>query len=101
MTSTVQPLLAGARRLPVGAEVIPGGVHFRVWAPERKSVDVVFDGDARAVVPLEREASGYFSALAPKAQAGARYKYRLDGGDAFPDPVSRFQPEGPHAFSEV
>ena len=35
------------RRLPVGAEVIPGGgVHFRVWAPRRGRVEVVFEGDA-------------------------------------------------------
>src|SRR5690606_25766983 len=30
------------RRLPIGAEVQPGGgVHFRVWAPRRERVDVV------------------------------------------------------------
>ena len=34
--------------------------------------------------------------------AGARYRYRLDGGtDTYPDPASRFQPEGPHGPSEV
>ena len=32
---------------------------------------------------------------------GARYRFRLDGGDAFPDPASRFQPEGPHGPSQV
>ena len=33
------------RRLPVGAEVDPaGGVHFRVWAPARRSVAVVVEG---------------------------------------------------------
>lgn len=29
----VPPDPAAGRRLPVGAEVVPGGVHFRVWAP--------------------------------------------------------------------
>jgi maltooligosyltrehalose trehalohydrolase len=33
--------------------------------------------------------------------AGARYRYRLDGGDACPDPASRFQPDGVHGSSEV
>ncbi|EAU68040.1 malto-oligosyltrehalose trehalohydrolase (MTHase) (4-alpha-D-((1-_4)-alpha-D-glucano)trehalose trehalohydrolase) [Stigmatella aurantiaca DW4/3-1] len=32
---------------------------------------------------------------------GALYKYRLDSGDVFPDPCSRFQPEGPHGPSRV
>src|SRR4051812_24485855 len=33
------------RRLPVGAEVLPGGgTHFRVWAPRRRSVEVVLEG---------------------------------------------------------
>jgi maltooligosyltrehalose trehalohydrolase len=87
------------RRLPVGAEVQPaGGVHFRVWAPRRERVDVVIDDRA---FPLESEGNGYFSAPVAEARAGTRYRYRLDGGDAFPDPVSRFQPEGPHGPSEV
>ena len=30
-----------------------------------------------------------------------RYRFRLDGAGLFPDPASRFQPEGPHAASEV
>jgi maltooligosyltrehalose trehalohydrolase len=32
---------------------------------------------------------------------GDRYRFRLDGGDAFPDPASRFQPEGPHGPSQL
>jgi maltooligosyltrehalose trehalohydrolase len=87
------------RRFPVGAEVTGGGVHFRVWAPVIKTVDVVFaDGEA---VPLQAEESGYFSGLAPNARAGSQYKYRLQGGETCPDPVSRFQPEGPHGWSVV
>ena len=47
---------AVTRRLPIGAEVQPaangGGVHFRVWAPDRKRVAVVIDGHA---TPLTRE----------------------------------------------
>lgn len=87
------------RRFPVGAELQPGGVHFRVWAPRRKSVAVAFESGGEA--PLQREVGGYFSGLASGAANGARYRYRLDGGDCFPDPVSRFQPEGPHGPSQV
>ena len=94
------------RRLPVGAEIAPdGGVHFRVWAPKRRRVDVVLEGPARAPArahPLEPEEDGYFSALVPEASAGTRYRFRLDGqANLHPDPVSRFQPGGVHGPSEV
>jgi maltooligosyltrehalose trehalohydrolase len=71
-----------------------------VWAPAAREVDVVFEGGA-AAAPLRREGGGYFSALVGPAKPGARYRFRLDGGDAFPDPASRWQPEGPHGPSEV
>ncbi len=91
------------RRLPVGAEAVPQGVHFRVWAPLRKRVAVLIGQEAagRQEIELDREEGGYFSGLAEGAQEGALYKYRLDGGEAFPDPASRFQPEGPHGPSQV
>jgi maltooligosyltrehalose trehalohydrolase len=53
-------------------------------------------------IPLEPEADGYFSTLVEQAQAGMRYHYALDGQEsAYPDPASRFQPEGPHGPSQV
>ncbi len=93
-------------RVPVGAEVAKsGGVWFRVWAPDRRRVEVMIergraDGESLAV-ELEAEGNGYFSGKVGEAGAGTLYRYRLDGGDAFPDPVSRFQPEGPHGPSQV
>ncbi len=92
-----------ARRLPVGAEVLPGGgVHFRVWARRRARVEVVFESDAGSAFALEREEGGYFSALVEGAGAGSLYRFRLDGEDyLYPDPASRFQPEGPHGPSRV
>ena len=58
------------RRLPVGAEALPGGgVHFRVWAPRRRRVAVVFEGGPDAV-ELAAEGDGYFSGhAAPPAPA--------------------------------
>ena len=97
--------IARLRRLPIGAEVVPAGVHFRVWAPHRKQVDVVVQGQAlgpTASFPLLDEDGEYFSGLAPGMGAGARYRFSLDGGsDLHPDPASRFQPEGPHGPSQV
>src|SRR5262245_51951588 len=95
------------RRWPVGADLSPGdGVHFRVWAPGRRQVAVVLEAGPGnpATVPLEPEpgGGGYFSRRIDTAAAGTRYRYRLDDGDyRYPDPASRFQPEGPHDSSEV
>jgi maltooligosyltrehalose trehalohydrolase len=52
-------------------------------------------------LPLDREAGGFFSGLFSGIGDGVRYKYRLDGKDEYPDPVSRFQPEGPHGPSQI
>lgn len=93
-----------ARRLPVGAEALPGGgVHFRVWAPRRRQVEVVFEGaHAPAPFALEEEEGGYFSGLAEGLTEGTLYRFRLDGDEyLYPDPASRFQPEGPHQASRV
>jgi maltooligosyltrehalose trehalohydrolase len=91
-----------ARRLPVGAEVQPdGGVHFRVWAPRARRVDVVLEGGPAGAAALDAEADGYFSGLVSGAAAGTRYRFRLDGGPALADPASRFQPQGPHGPSAV
>lgn len=86
------------RRLPVGAEVVPQGVHFRVWAPKRQRVEVQ---EPSGTTELLDEGNDYFSGLVEGAGSGDLYKYRLDGGDSFPDPASRFQPEGPHGPSQV
>jgi maltooligosyltrehalose trehalohydrolase len=86
---------------PVGAQVQEeGGTYFRVWAPTAKSVAVVFE-DSSQPVELQPEREGYFAGLAEQASAGAYYKLQLDGGEAYPDPASRFQPTGPHGYSEV
>jgi maltooligosyltrehalose trehalohydrolase len=77
---------------------MPGGVHFRVWAPLRRTVEVV---TSAGFVTMLREDSGYFEALVPGVRPGDKYRFRLDEGDAFPDPASRFQPEGPHGPSQV
>jgi maltooligosyltrehalose trehalohydrolase len=100
---------APIRKLPVGAEVQPeGGVHFRVWAPHRRQVEVLCEGGFLGqtngqplTAQLVKEKDGYFSGLVPQARPGTLYRYRLDGGDAYPDPASRYQPQGPHGPSEV
>jgi maltooligosyltrehalose trehalohydrolase len=91
------------RHLPIGAEVVPGGVHFRVWAPRRRTVSVVTEGaGSSARFPLIPSGDGYFEGLLADAGAGLEHRYRLDEDDyLYPDPAARFQPRGPHGPSEV
>jgi maltooligosyltrehalose trehalohydrolase len=99
------------RSYPIGAELMGNGrTNFRIWAPKAERLEVVLEGEwgksrgAKALptfVEIERETDGYFSG-AVEAKAGALYRFRLDGaGDLYPDPASRFQPDGPHGPSCV
>ena len=82
----------------LGAWPVELGVEFRVWAPRPRTIALEVDGRE---YPLERDAEGLASIVVEDARVGSRYGYRLDGGNAFPDPASRFQPEGVHALSQV
>jgi maltooligosyltrehalose trehalohydrolase len=89
---------------PIGAWPELGATRFRVWAPDRTSVDLVLELSARRDVrPLTPADRGYWQGTFDDVHAGDRYRYRLDGHDGltFPDPASRFQPGGVHGPSEV
>lgn len=96
------------RRLPTGAEFCAGqGVHFRVYAPQRKKVAVVLEGgpgfdETAKVFPLTAEGTGYFSGWVETAATGTLYRFQLDDEERLlPDPTSRYQPDGPHGASCV
>jgi len=74
-----------------------------VWAPQCSVVELVTQDDPEGTIDssLDSEGNGYFSGLIENVQPGTKYRFRLDKRDAFPDPASRFQPEGPHGPSVV
>jgi maltooligosyltrehalose trehalohydrolase len=78
-----------------------GKCRFRVWAPKAERVEVRIVAPEERVIPLVREERGYFEGLADAIAPGTRYFFRLDGLREYPDPASRFQPEGVHGPSEV
>ena len=86
--------------MDMGASVTPDGVRFKVWAPAARQVDVELVPSGSSV-PLDPEGDGVWSKCVRHAQAGTRYRYRLNGQGKFPDPYSRSQPEGVHGPSEV
>ena len=93
---------ARRRRRAWGAEVFEDGVHFKVLAPRRRRVRVVIEGEPRRVLTLENGGEEGFSCFVPGLRRGALYRYLLDDDDnPYPDPASRFQPDGPHGPCEV
>jgi len=79
-------------------------VDFRVWAPSVNRARIFLEGGAgsSATVELTAEGDGYFSVFVPSAAPGTLYRFQLGGEeDRFPDPASRFQPDGPHGASAV
>ena len=86
--------------ISLGALLQANGVLFRVWAPKAKRVEVVLKSTLVAY-SMQSVAGGYFEAFVADCEAGERYHYRLDGGQLFPDPASRYQPAGAHGPSQV
>src|SRR5262245_34616790 len=92
------------RRLSAGVELLKGGgASVRVWAPACRRVEIVLEtpGQPPRSVPLVAEDAGYFTAVVPEVAEGQLYRFRLDGDRLRPDPVSRYQPDGPHGASAI
>jgi maltooligosyltrehalose trehalohydrolase len=81
----------------LGAIRVRGEALFRVWAPQARAVEVVFEDASQPPLALKRDADGYFNG-ATSARVSL-YKYRVDGTGPWPDPCSRFQPQGVHGPS--
>jgi maltooligosyltrehalose trehalohydrolase len=76
-----------------------GSALFRLWAPAAQRVELML-GDG-APLAARRDDDGWHEVRQLGLAAGQRYRWRIDGGLLVPDPASRFNPEGPHAASEL
>ncbi|MGO1945625.1 malto-oligosyltrehalose trehalohydrolase [Brachybacterium alimentarium] len=73
--------------------------RYEVWAPLAGSVTVRIDGVEQ---PMRPAPGGWFELPGVPAVPGARYAFRLDGGEPWlPDPRALSQPDGVHGESEV
>jgi maltooligosyltrehalose trehalohydrolase len=70
----------------------------RVWAPLPKKVELQNGGRRLSMV---RSTNGWWTAEVPEVKPGDDYGFVLDGEGPFPDPRSRFQPQGVHGLSRV
>jgi maltooligosyltrehalose trehalohydrolase len=85
----------------IGAWPQGDGFQFRVWAPTESRVELVVAGDGAPLhrVALDAAGDGTHTTVVAGLPAGARYGYLLDGRGPFPDPASRWQPDGVHGLS--
>ena len=99
----VHPLTTGlSPSRPLGADVrADGTTSFVVWAPAVPGIRLRLHGDTERTTDMERDDTGYHTALVSAAPAGTRYSLVLPDGSSLPDPASRLQPEGVHGPSEV
>jgi maltooligosyltrehalose trehalohydrolase len=95
--------VTGGWRPTLGALPGSGGTTFRVWAPAAARVDLALESSGRAADrrAMRRDAQGYFTVTCADVAPGRRYRYAIDDRGVFPDPASRWQPEGVHGPSAV
>ena len=89
-------------RVPLGANRRANGDwEFSVWAPERKKTALHVVGNHERFIPMTKNQDGYFQVLLRDVEPQSRYVYQLDDLHEYPDPASRFQPDGVHGTSEI
>src|SRR3569832_789232 len=82
-----------------GAQLIaPDRTRFRLWAPSKQQVALEVEG--MAPIPMQALADGWCE-IEAACGAGARYRYRVAGDLAVPDPASRLQQGDVHDASIV
>lgn len=93
----------GPIHLPQGAFCQPdGSVEWNLWAPNSKKMSLIlFRSERRTQIAMRATGWGNFVHRQAKAGEGLRYLYRLADGSEFPDPASRWQPDGVHRPSAV
>ena len=88
--------------LTLGATALENGNwQFQVWAPKAKTVDLHILSPRKRVFRMSPQDRGYFRAVVEEIDPEARYVYRLNGQAEWPDPASRFQPEGIRQPSQI
>ncbi|HBK96105.1 MAG TPA: malto-oligosyltrehalose trehalohydrolase [Microcoleaceae bacterium UBA10368] len=75
--------------------------EFTVWAPTLKQVAVQITSPDKRLIPMQQSATGYWQTTATDIPPGTLYTYQLESKNNWPDPASKYQPQGVHCPSQV
>jgi len=89
-----------AHHLPWGAEIVEGGVRFRLWAPAQSGVELVV-ADTDHALAMRDANEGWFEVITDAVKIGRGYGFALAGGGFVPDPAARAQMGDVHGFSRL
>lgn len=74
-----------------GPSIQAGKLMLSIWAPERNSVEILFDHSRIQAEPVN---FGFWQATIGMEYMESEYSILLDGEGPYPDPASRFMPNG-------
>lgn len=106
MYGTMATSLAVEQARHSGAVLVNGGMSYCLWAPAATRL-AVLTLPGRTRHELDRGSDGSWSGFVPfdRSTGNLRYKLLFTGSDnreqELPDPLSHFQPEGPHGPAEL
>jgi len=90
-----------SERPVAGAHVTTSGVHYCVWAPDEKEMNVAVERDhLERRLRLSIDEQGYWTGFDANGRSGDLYRFVRSDGRMLPDIASRFQPRGVHGPSE-
>lgn len=75
--------------------------EFSVWAPFARRIELKTVYPEERILPMTRDAKGYWKVIGENIPPGTKYLYRIDEERERPDPASHFQPDGVHGPSQV
>ena len=99
----MSPQFSEVAHRAAGANEKTSEVEFQVWAPQTEAVDLILWDSQGPILelPMQSRRAGNFQLSAERVSEGQRYKFRLADGGEWPDPASRWQPEGVHGPSAL
>jgi maltooligosyltrehalose trehalohydrolase len=75
--------------------------EFVVWAPFLNGVELRIVSLREKLIPMEKDAKGYWRTIVEGKSQELLYFYRLEKKRDMPDPASHFQPQGVHGPSQA
>ncbi|PPH23845.1 malto-oligosyltrehalose trehalohydrolase [Rathayibacter toxicus] len=80
---------------------VTGAARFDVWAPAAASVELIVGSEESHALTRIGPEGWWRAPVSAPASGQVDYGYRIDGNGPFPDPRSRWQPQGVHDLSRT